>query len=69
MTERVKGKIKWFSKIKGYGFITADGSDYFMHITHLRDNDEFIEGDECEFEIQQTDKGFAARNIIKIIGE
>lgn len=66
MTERIKGEVKWFNPTKGFGFITADGEDYFMHITHLRDNDEFLEGDECEFSIAQTSKGFAARDIIKI---
>jgi len=69
MAEKVKGRIKWFSSAKGYGFITSEGVDYFMHISSLRDNDEFFEGDDVMFEIQQTDKGFAAKNISKIIGE
>ena len=32
----MQGKIKWFSKKKGYGFITQeDGTDVFVHISSL----------------------------------
>lgn len=32
----MQGKIKWFSKKKGYGFITKeDGTDVFVHISSL----------------------------------
>lgn len=66
MEERVKGKIKWFSSVKGYGFIISDGTDYFVHISQKRDDDEFHEGDEVEFSITQTEKGFSAINVTKI---
>lgn len=62
----MKGRIKFFNPRKGYGFITSGETDYFVHISSIRDNDELTEGDECEFDIQQTEKGFAARDIIKI---
>ena len=66
MAERVRGKIKWFNPGKGYGFIISDGVDYFVHISDKRDNDEFLEGDDVEFSIKKTEKGFSARNVIKI---
>lgn len=69
MEDRVKGKIKWFSTVKGYGFITSNNIDYFVHISDKKDNDEFQDGDDVEFSIAQTEKGFAAKNISKIIGE
>jgi len=66
MEERVKGKLKWFSSVKGYGFITLDGSDYFVHHSELKNDEEFLEGDMCAFEIKQTEKGFSAINVTKI---
>lgn len=66
MSDRVKGKLKWFSSVKGYGFITADGIDYFVHSSEIKDGDEFLEGDELEFEISQSEKGFRAINVTRI---
>lgn len=63
MLDRVKGKLKWFSSVKGYGFITLDGSDYFVHHSELKNDEEFLEGDDVEFSIKQTEKGFSAINI------
>lgn len=67
MTERVKGNLKWFDKVKGYGFCTSNGVDYFVHISQLGQG--ILEGDGVEFEIQQTEKGFSAINVTRFIGE
>ena len=69
MSERVKGKVKWFSAGKGYGFIErADGeSDIFVHYTALQ-GDGFRtleEGDRVEFTIAKTDKGLQAEDVSK----
>lgn len=67
MEERVKGNIKWFDKNRGYGFIEKNGTDYFFHISQKRDNDEeFLEGDDVEFSIKQTEKRFSAIDVTKI---
>lgn len=63
MTEKVKGKIKFFLSEKGYGFIESNGQDYFFHHSELTDGDEFYKDDDVEFEIKQTEKGFSAINI------
>jgi len=37
-TTRVRGTVKWFNVVKGYGFLTPDdgSADVFLHLTVLR---------------------------------
>ncbi|MFH2138722.1 MAG: cold shock domain-containing protein [Candidatus Omnitrophota bacterium] len=64
-----KGKVKWFSNKKGYGFITAEsGSDVFVHHSTIQ-GDGFKtldEGQDVEFEIEQGPKGEQAKNVVKL---
>jgi len=64
-----KGKVKWFSNQKGYGFITPeDGKDVFVHHTAIQGEGykTLEEGQEVEFEIKQGPKGEQAVNVVKI---
>jgi CspA family cold shock protein len=58
---KARGKIKWFSVAKGYGFITLfNGEDVFVHLTGLADDvspRQLVEGQEVEFEVEETIKG------------
>lgn len=69
MGERVNGTVKWFNRVKGYGFITyADGADVFVHYSAIRGEGyrNLYEGDQVEFTIQDTDKGPQAADVLKL---
>ncbi len=66
-----KGKVKWFSNQKGYGFITSDtGKDVFIHYSAIGGEGykSLEEGDEVEFEVTQGPKGEQATNVVKVSG-
>ncbi len=65
-----RGKVKWFSDTKGYGFITPDdgSKDVFVHHSAIQMQGfrTLLEGDAVEFEIEQGQKGPAAANVRKV---
>ncbi len=68
----MKGKVKWFNKNKGYGFIiTDDSKEYFVHWKSIVTNSprelKVLEQDEIvSFDLMETDKGIQAINIIRV---
>jgi CspA family cold shock protein len=62
----MKGKVKWFSSKKGYGFITGeDGKDVFCHFSAIAAEGfkNLEEGQSVEFEVVDGQKGPNAANV------
>ena len=63
----MKGTIKWYNPLKGFGFIEVENEkDVFVHRTSVPQGTKLDEGDEVEFEVKKTDKGLEAVDIIKL---
>ena len=63
-----RGRVKWFSEKKGYGFIAQDnGEDVFVHLTGIQGEGfrPLSGGDEVVFDIEQGPKGLRAVNVAK----
>jgi CspA family cold shock protein len=61
-----EGTVKWFSNVKGYGFIErAEGEDVFVHFSAITMDGykSLQEGQRVEFEVVQGQKGLQAANV------
>ena len=62
-----KGKVKWFNKTKGYGFIEPEegDKDVFVHISAVKNSgmEDLEEGQELEFEIVENSGKTSAENL------
>lgn len=36
MSNKIRGKVKWFNESKGFGFIESSGKDYFVHFSAIQ---------------------------------
>jgi CspA family cold shock protein len=62
------GIVKWFSRLKGYGFINPDdgGQEVFVHYSAIEGDGyrNLYEGDRVEFEMIDRGKGPQAQEVI-----
>ena len=62
------GKVKWFHRKKGYGFITAEsGEDVFVHYSCIEGSGFKVldDGEEVEYEAEKDEKGIKARRVVR----
>ncbi len=65
------GTVKWFSNVKGYGFVNTDedeDADIFVHFSAIEMDGykKLTSGQQIEFEIDNGPKGLQAHKIRSI---
>ena len=64
-----KGKVKWFSNVKGYGFLRKEGDDrdIFVHYSVIQGEGykRLNPDEEVEFEVVDGEKGPQAQNVVR----
>lgn len=60
-----QGTVKWFNTQKGFGFITTENQDVFVHISAVQaaGMDTLNEGDAVMFDEENGPKGPSAVNL------
>jgi len=60
----MEGKVKWFNRQKGFGFIAGDdGEEYFVHYSAVPQGVFLRENDTVSFDPADSDKGKQAQNV------
>ena len=67
----IKGTVKWFNAVKGFGFIAPDdgGKDAFVHISAVERAglSGLNEGQQVEYELQTGQNGRTSAENLKVV--
>jgi CspA family cold shock protein len=65
MSDKLRGKVKWFNESKGFGFIECNGKDYFVHFSAILSNGfkTLPEGATVSFKAGKGQKGPQAEEV------
>ena len=65
MSDKISGTVKWFNDNKGFGFIEANGKDYFLHYSAIQSSGfkSVPEGASVLFNANKGPKGLQAENV------
>lgn len=70
-TDRVRGRVKWFDPVKGFGFVLSDdgGGDILLHANVLRNFGQSSVADDAiiDLDVQQTERGVQAVVVHEIL--
>jgi len=69
--EKLTGSVKWFSRLKGYGFISPDEGDeeVFVHFSAIADRDGYRNleaGQRVSYTLHDFGKGAQAQNVCSL---
>jgi len=63
----VNGTVKFFNRVKNFGFIAGDdGKDYFVHTSGLKPGVSIDEGEKVSFEAVEGERGPKAEKVEKV---
>lgn len=61
------GIVKWLDPVKGYGFLSINGEDVFLHASKISEQDVSVsEFDILDVELDKTDNGLRVSKIISV---
>lgn len=65
MSDKIRGTVKWFNETKGFGFIEAEGQDYFVHFKSILSEGfkTLHEGAAVMFKGSKNQKGLQAEEV------
>lgn len=68
MSKRATGIVRWFDGSKGYGYISAEGEEVFVHYSAITGNGvkNLLEGDKVEFVVEDSLRGPQAKQVTRL---